>query len=135
MSLYNMLFGSNPAGPVILATLGLAPDDVGRYRDCYVERVSEGEYRIVVHTRNGGGNREDYEDVFEALSDHPLYLGNEDDDFDCTYADIYFALPDEFATELRALADEQEFVKPSAKWQALFTALATPAAPQGAEGE
>lgn len=126
MSLYNMLFGSNPAGAMILQTLGLTPGDVGRYRDCYVEKSPGGQYRIVVHTRNGGGNRDDYQDVFDELSRHPLYRGDEDDDFDCTYADIYFSLPDEYGDELRALADRQEFVKPSEKWAALLEQMKAP---------
>lgn len=123
MNLYNMLFGSNPAGPLVLATLDLTPDEVGRYRDCYVGRDDAGEYRIVVHTRNGGGNREDYQDVLDALAEHPLYQYDEDADFDCTYADIYFSLPGDYADDLRALADRQEFVAPSEKWQALFRTL------------
>lgn len=121
-----MLFGSNPAGPTILATLGLTPAETGRYRDCYVEKTDAGEYRICVHTRNGGGNREDYQDVLDALASHPLHQGDEDDDFDCTYCNIYFALPDEYAADLRALADNQEFVKPSEKWAALLDALKKP---------
>lgn len=123
MSLYNMLFGSNPAGPAILKTLGLTPADTGRYRDCYVAKMENGEYRIVVHTRNGGGNREEYQSVIDTLATHPLYQGDADDDFDCTYADIYFGLPEEYAADLKAIAENQEFVKPSEKWQELFRAM------------
>jgi hypothetical protein len=200
--LYNMLFGSNPAWPAILATLGLTPNDVGRYRDCYVEKRDDGAYHVVVHTRNGGGNRscwhaddpkwgsaecggQSYEvevdetvyitpeeaeekgyrllNVYSGvkrlaatgrrimeqrftcaephsaacacpgctveyrLPAHPLYLFDEDNDFDCTYADIHFKLPPDYAVELKAIADGQEFVKPSEKWQALFRALEVPA--------
>lgn len=132
MSLYNILFGNNPAGPAIVATLGLTTAAFGRYRDAYVERLPSGEYRIVVHTRLGGGNRECwctgdehycYGDTILALQAHPLYLGDQDDDFDCTYADFYFKLPAEYEPELKALANQQEFVKPSEKWQQLFAAL------------
>lgn len=52
MSLYNMLFGENAAGPILLATLGLTKEHFGRYRNCY---ISDG--MIAVYTRNGGGNR------------------------------------------------------------------------------
>ncbi len=58
MSLYNMLFGNHPAATVILATVGLKPEDTGRFRDCWVEKDSRGAYRIAVYTRNGGGNRD-----------------------------------------------------------------------------
>lgn len=204
MSLYNMLFGANPAGPYILKTLGLSTAEVGRYRDCYVEKMPNGTYRIVLHTRNGGGNRDcwhaddpkwgssgcagepyavEVDETVEVTEDeakekgyqllnvwigskrmantgrkvmeqrqtcnepdtafcgcpgctinyrlplHPLYLSDADDDFDCTYADVYFSLPEDYATELKALADNQEFVKPSEKWQALIASL-TPQFPR-----
>lgn len=122
MSLYNMLFGANKMGPYILATLGLTVADVGRFRDCYVAKVL-GDYRIVIHTRMGGGNREDYEAEIESLRANPFYVADEDDDFDSTYADFYFALPPEYADELRELADQQNFVAPSEKWQALFSSM------------
>lgn len=118
MSLYNMLFGQNANADMLLGVLGLTRADVGRYRDCYIE----GDH-IVVHTRNGGGNREDYQDVFDALSDHPQYVRDEDDDFDCTYANLYFAFPPEFSADLIALRDSAPDVKPSDKWTALFEAL------------
>lgn len=118
MSLYNMLFGQNEKADVILATLGLTKADVGRYRDVY---LNNGE--IVVHTRNGGGNREYYQDVFDELSDHPCYLRDDDDDFDCTYANIYFSYPEEYAAELRAIEANTPIVTPSEKWQALFAAM------------
>jgi hypothetical protein len=77
--LYNMLFGVNPASHVILATLGLNVRDVGRFRDCY---VANGE--IAVYTRNGGGNREEYQEIIDKLAEHPCYLRDADDEFDCT---------------------------------------------------
>ncbi len=130
MSMYNMLFGQNPASGLLLQALGLdnqAPegwnekfeklsDDwgeidlyseegrklmaegkaagyypTGRFRDIYFE--NENDPKIILYTRNGGGNREYYEYVFELLSAHPLYLNDYDDDFDCTYAYIEFKAP------------------------------------------
>lgn len=111
-----MLFGSNPAADVVLATLGLTRGDVGRYRDC---SVANGE--IAVYTRNGGGNREGYQDVFDTLAAHPCYLRDEDDDYDSTYATIYFRFPEEYAADL-AQFDSGEW-KPSERWQTLLAAL------------
>jgi hypothetical protein len=51
--MYNMLFGSNKAAPVLLAVLGITADRVPRYRDCFIDGEN-----IVIHTRTGGGNRE-----------------------------------------------------------------------------
>lgn len=114
--LYNMLFGENSSQKNFLfALLNITQDDVGRYRDIYVT-----EDYIVIHTRNGGGNREDYEDVFEALSQHPLYAYDEDDDFDCTYADIYFVHPEGFGDILKDMATN---ITPSEKWKILLQAF------------
>jgi hypothetical protein len=115
--LYNMLFGENVSQKEFLfKLLGKEQGDFGRYRDIYVTD----EY-IVVHTRNGGGNREDYEDVFDEMSEHPLYAYDEDDDFDCTYANIYFKHPEGYEEVLKEMAAGT--VTPSEKWQMLFTAL------------
>jgi hypothetical protein len=92
MSLYNMVNGVNPLVAVCLGLLDLQPGDVGRFRDAYFMET-DGEPRIVVFTRNGGGNRDDYVDVFERLQQHPLYVRDWDDDYDCTYASIEFRVP------------------------------------------
>lgn len=107
---YNMVFGQNKASDAILATLGLRRGDFGRFRDVF---IAEGE--IAVYTRNGGGNREDYQEVFDTLSKHPCYLRNADDDFDCTYATIYFKFPEEYSEELKQLDSGKPF-DPSKMW-------------------
>ena len=83
MSLYNMLFGMNSDADKILGFLGKTREDFGRFRNVYME-----DGYIVVHTRCGGGNREDYESVFDEMREHPWYSHDADEDFDCTYADI-----------------------------------------------
>lgn len=94
MTMYNMLFGKNPDTKTILSALSLTELDVERFRDCWI--VGE---KIVIFTRTGGGNREDYPNT--ALVNHPLYLYDEDDDFDQTYAYYYFAIP-----EMREVQDD-----------------------------
>ena len=185
MSLYNMLFGSNPLSTVLLGTLGLTKQDVGRFRDCF---ISDG--KIAVYTRNGGGNRECFckydsklgsincrhhvvqeivdETIFVPLDEvdnypikwniymgskrqvgtgkkvprdyyvcekpssiecgcfgcvityrlpeHPRYLYDEDDDFDCTYATIYFSFPEEYRAGLEALDSGEKF-DPDQRWK------------------
>lgn len=88
MSLYNMLFGKNPDTHSILAALDLTEGKIQRFRDCWID---EERNRIVIYTRTGGGNREAFPN--EALTSHPLYLYDKDDDFDSTYAYYYFSLP------------------------------------------
>jgi hypothetical protein len=110
MSLYNMLFGRNPASTLLLAMLDLTPEMVGRFRDCYLSRDAETkELVIVIYTRNGGGNREAYEEVTNALQALPTYINDADDDFDSTYASYFFKVPEKFkatAEELAALGAE-----------------------------
>lgn len=73
--------------------LGIERTTFGRYRDCWVEVDENGVLRIAVYTRNGGGNRPDYEAVTENLRAHPCYLLDRDDKFDTTYATYYFRFP------------------------------------------
>lgn len=95
MSMYNMLHGENPFADALLAMIGVTRAECGRYRDCFLDDT-EGVLRIAIYTRCGGGNREAYEHVFGEMSERPGYLDNRDDDYDCTYATIWFAIPDKF---------------------------------------
>lgn len=115
MSMYNMLFGTNPAAPVLLAMLGLTTDQCGRFRDCY---LSDDGATICIYTRNGGGNRETYMPDFCA---HPQFIGDEDDDFDCTYATIKFKTPPEFLEATKKLADQTDTTPGAEKFRRLIT--------------
>ena len=118
MSMYNMLFGMNPDSDKLLEILGKSREDFGRFRNVYMEDGC-----IVVHTRNGGGNREDYEDVFEEMSEHPWYSHDADDDFDCTYANIYFRIPEGAEQTWVALHTFNEGKNPSHQWGELLATL------------
>ena len=117
MSMYNMIFGVNPDTDTLLSLLGKSTGDFGRFRNVYME-----DGMIVVHTRNGGGNREDYEDVFDEMSEHPWYSHDEDDSFDCTYASIYFKVPDNHQDFL-AIMNLNKGMNPSEQWGALFAQM------------
>ena len=114
MSLYNILFGEGDSTEFLLKLLDAERGDFGRFRATYVT-----EDYIVVHTRCGGGNREDY--FPEWVTDHPLYSHDEDDDFDCTYADIYFKHPAEYSELLKEMSVGT--VTPAEKWKLLFEQL------------
>jgi len=117
MSLYNILFGKNQYADLLLATLGLKQSDCGRFRDCY---PSEDGTKIIVHTRNGGGNREEYQSVIDELADHPCYVSDNDDDFDCTYADIIFRVPDGAEAFVKSVADATDTTPPAERWKKLL---------------
>ena len=119
MSLYNMLFGVNPASGFLLGALELETEKypTGRFRDIYFEKNEDGiGGKVILYTRNGGGNREDYEHVFEALEKHPLYLNDYDDDFDCTYAYIEFKAPDS-VVEFFEDVETEKFDRVGARFQ------------------
>ncbi len=95
MSLYNMMCGTNPAAGRLLAAINLDPNTIPRFRDVW---INEDMTEITVHTRTGGGNRDDYEEQNDAMAAHPLYLR----DFDSTFADFTFRLPEEEKAKLLA---------------------------------
>ncbi len=103
MSLYNALFGTNAYAPVLLQILGIdQPDgkyESGRFRDIYLH-----DGKIILYTRNGGGNREQYQPIIDKLATHPNYIRDYDDDFDCTYAYIEFSIPEKSKTFLSKLS-------------------------------
>ena len=111
MGLYNILFGKNPFSKVLLKILDLTEGDCGRFRDAFLNK----EGNILIYTRNGGGNRECWEDEYNedcdccgciitnVLPKHPNYIKDYDDDFDCTYAYIEFSVPDKYKALVEAL--------------------------------
>lgn len=121
MSLYNMVFGEDPLLPLILQLLG--NPKVGRIRDAWVERIETG-LRLAVYTRNGGNNRNHYDDDIEPgpecscvgctmtylVPTHPLYLKDQDDTYDNTYATIYYSMPTDVEQQLKDLGAPEDFV-------------------------
>jgi len=109
-----MLFGVNPLTDIILATLGLTRYRIQRFRDVH---ISDG--KIAVYTRCGGGNRDhwdtepgnDYGEgcdcpgcwITYQIIKHPNYLYDRDDDFDSTYATVYFSSPEKYKELLKSL--------------------------------
>jgi hypothetical protein len=148
MSLYNMMFGENPAADIFLGLLGCTRDDFYRYRDCYLVE-DEGENQIGVHTRGGGNNRECYCEEYgsesertevdadghlhmpscvvlaqEEVAKHPNFLHSQDDDFDNTYETTYFSISDSGLKVLDTLRDMQTVKRnPKELWDRLLTGL------------
>ena len=70
-----------------------------KYYDVYIKEVkdndqilSKGTY-IILLTRNGGGNREQYQSCLDNLATHPNHVKDWDCDWDHTYAEIAFTIP------------------------------------------
>lgn len=133
--MYNLCFGVNRMAPLLLKVLGINQDDgrwpAGRFRDIY---LNEDGTRILLYTRNGGGNRDCFEEgdddcrctgcvITRILPQHPHYVRDYDDDFDCTYATIEFRVPPEYEAEMRALATGKSPPSVGEKFQALVEVL------------
>lgn len=126
MGLYNALFGNNEAAGGLMGLLQHKQSfDVGRFRDAWVEH--DGDRPLIrVHTRNGGGNREAYEAENDSMADHPWYVRDQDDEYDSTYADFYFAPPlEELEPDIgRALVTmAQAPVDMGERWNAVIDAI------------
>lgn len=119
MSLYNALFGTNPYANALLMVLGTTSGNVPRFRDCYLN--DDG--KIVIFTRTGGGNREDYDSENEALHNLPGFISDEDDDFDCTYAKFTYEPPQDLADVLAEIAEKQGHKDPMGAFNKLIADL------------
>ena len=117
MSLYNMLFGENKIAPILLAILDIEIEEIPRYRDIFWDGEN-----IVIHTRTGGGNREEYFGSNNRLTQIEGYIRDDDDDFDETYANFYYQLPSKFSY-LRSWLNNQSSPPPSELWKDLIFKL------------
>lgn len=109
-----------------LEVLDDTAEDGTRSFDPGVDRDSDA-LVLRVHTRNGGGNRECWHDGEESaagctgcanvqLQQHPWYLSDEDNEFDCTYADFLFRVP---AEHRGAFVDAAGASSKAAGWDAM----------------
>ena len=90
MSLYNAMFGFNPACVVIMPMLDRKQDEYPRFRDCFVK-----DGMIAIYTRVGGNNRGcGYGE--EELYKDPNFVTTYDDEFDSTYATYLFNVPEKW---------------------------------------
>lgn len=130
-SLYTILHGTDPlAASLVLMLHDVAPLYPPRFRDAHLNADGT---EIVIQTRTGGGNRECFCDdespemkswmgwdgltknaeghfptcypwMNEQMTKHPLYIRDEDDDFDATYAYFYFRVPESQLEKTKLLA-------------------------------
>lgn len=139
MSLYHALFGINKGAPFLLAILDIDQGGKwvsGRFRDCF---LNEDGTHILLYTRNGGGNREHYNDehaegeecfctgciITYHLPKHPYYVGDEDDDFDCTYATVTFRVPEKYVELTKSIATGEKPESVHEKFSKVYKEMAT----------
>lgn len=110
--LYNMVYGVNKLAGPLLAALDIDHHDVPRFRDCFLHVDGT----IVIYTRTGGGNREEYQSQNDAMKLHKYYLRDEDDRYDCTYALFHFTIPEEIKADCDELMAKGWGVDPAKRW-------------------
>ena len=120
--MYNELFGQQLLAKTLLHVLDLTPETIERFRDCYLNKV-DGEIVIIVFTRLGGGNRADYQHVYDKLARHPNYLRDYDDTFDSTYSYIEFSVPELFKCFIKEAAQVSLDYKPMERYLNMITDL------------
>jgi len=86
----------------ILKAIGIKEEDIPRLRGVGIDNG-----KILIHTRTGGGNREYYEEQNNKLTQNQYYISNEDDDFDCTYANFWYKIPEKLTKSLLKLEDKK----------------------------
>ena len=73
--------------------------------DDYDDHVDEGVY-IHIHTRNGGGNSDEYSYAIDSMQSHPWYKRSYECDYDYTYMDFLFEVSSMYKDEIIAIGDE-----------------------------
>jgi hypothetical protein len=119
--LYNMVFGVNQLAGPLLRELGISHHDVPRFRDCFLST----EDTVVIYTRTGGGNREEFAAEIEVMRSRAGYLRDEDDKFDSTYALFHFAVPEAIKPHLEQAKANGWTVDPAKRWEETLAQLHT----------
>lgn len=113
MSLYNTLYGMNPATFFALPMItDQHPEQLPRFRDCFIGRMTRGKEKdqhnlptretddsevLTIYTRTGGNNRSGYYvEGNEALRKIEGFIEDYDDSFDETFACWIYHIPEAF---------------------------------------
>lgn len=103
MSLYNMVFGFNPACVLLLPMLGRKSSEYPRFRDCF---LSDDTKHIDVYTRVGGNNRnQGYGE--EILYSDENFVDTFDDSFDNTFATYRFKVPERWQKDFNCIVNNE----------------------------
>ena len=102
MSLYNLLFGYNPACVTILPMLGRKQEEYPRFRDCWITE----ENNIAIYTRVGGNNRNCGFGEEELYKDEN-FIRTYDNDFDNTFATYEFKVPDKWKNDFDKIMNSE----------------------------
>ena len=120
MSMYNMIFGYNPAAEFLLTLIDMREEKIPRFRDCYMSVDGD----IVIMTRTGGGNRGEYEQENQKLRENKYFKFDQDMRTDNTYALFHYTVPEMNPDHLK-IFQELATMDPDKRWEELFEAMKT----------
>lgn len=102
MSLYRIMHGVNPVTFFVLPLLGKHPEEYPRFRDSFIGDPERDDTagKLILYTRTGGGNREAYEEDNTLITEMDGFLFDYDDDFDCTFANWVFDIPEKWVDDI-----------------------------------
>jgi hypothetical protein len=103
MSLYSITRAVNPFADDILKMIGLERDKVPRFRDVFAFCDP---YQVVILTRAGGGNRKHNKNGIAYLRNNKYYVRDKNSNFDKTFAEFYYIIPEKIVEELRKFCDQ-----------------------------
>lgn len=115
MSMYGLLNGVNINFDIILKLIDLDYKKIERFRDCGIDYE---ENQIWIYTRTGGANRETYKN--EILTKNKYYLNDKDDNYNNTYAEYNFKVPDQFKDIIYKF---EKFNQDRVNWNKIFERL------------
>ena len=105
MSLFNMVVGTDPLSAIVTQLLGFTKESfskIPRFRDAYID-ISVGDPKLVLLTRTGGNNRDDYVEENQQLREISGYIDDFDDDFDNTFSYWRYKVPEEHVDRVASL--------------------------------
>lgn len=78
---------------------------IPRFRDIM---ISPEEPIVIIRTRTGGGNRNEYQKANDAMTYCYTYIDNEDCEFDNTYADFKYRIKDVYLDDWKKLVEKEK---------------------------
>ena len=102
--MYDMLgLRNDELAMAFLTMAGLELEEIPRFRDCYPTKNGKA---IIVYTRTGGPNREEYTEELENLYNKDNFINDYDDDFDSTYMSLEFTPQPKYKAMLESITNE-----------------------------
>jgi len=112
LSLYNQIMGLHSTCAATLAMLDVDQQLLQkiRFRDAQFHREIEDdgstEDWLLIYTRTGGANRKAYKNQIYDLTNHSLFVTDDDDERDSTFMNFWFSIPEDHEDDVKKFLDK-----------------------------